>query len=117
MYMDTLFEKSYKKITETSLDFVRSLMSEIEWEARLIGIRGSRGVGKTTLLLQYIKQNLPSDNTVLYVSLDDMWFAEHKLWHTADMFVKRGGKFLLLDEVHKYPNWAQELKNIYDDFS
>ncbi|MDR2206879.1 MAG: AAA family ATPase [Flavobacteriaceae bacterium] len=115
--MEELFEKSYKKTKETSLDFIRILMSEIEWNARLIGIRGSRGVGKTTLLLQYIKQNLPNDNSALYVSLDDMWFAEHKLWDTADMFAKRGGKYLFLDEVHKYPNWAQELKNIYDDFS
>jgi predicted AAA+ superfamily ATPase len=115
--MDELFEKSYKKIKETSLKFVRSKMNEIEWNARLIGIRGSRGIGKTTLLLQYMKQNLPTDNSSLYVSLDDMWFAEHKLWNTADMFVKRGGKLLMLDEVHKYPNWAQEIKNIYDDFS
>ncbi len=115
--MEELFEKSYKKVKNASLDFVRGVMSEIEWNAQLIGIRGSRGVGKTTLLLQYMKQYLPNDGSALYVSLDDMWFIEYKLWHTADMFVKRGGKYLFLDEVHKYPNWAQELKNIYDDFS
>ncbi|GHT20241.1 ATPase AAA [Bacteroidia bacterium] len=115
--MEVLFEKSYKKITQTSLDFVRSVVGEIEWNARLIGIRGARGVGKTTLLLQYMKQNLPLDPTSLYVSLDDIWFAEHKLVDTAEMFVKRGGKFLFLDEVHKYPNWAQEIKNIYDDYA
>jgi predicted AAA+ superfamily ATPase len=89
-------------------------MNEVEWDARLIGIRGSRGVGKTTLLQQYLRQYLPKDGSALYVSLDDMWFAEHKLWQTADRFVKRGGKYLFLDDVHKYPNWTQELKNIYD---
>ncbi|MDR0969220.1 MAG: AAA family ATPase [Lentimicrobiaceae bacterium] len=115
--MDALFEKSYKKLNATSLDFERSLMDEIEWNARLIGIRGARGVGKTTLLLQYLKHHLPLDGTALYLSLDDLWFAEHKLWETADLFVKRGGKYLFLDEVHKYPNWAQEIKNIYDDFA
>ncbi|GHT41318.1 ATPase AAA [Bacteroidia bacterium] len=115
--MEVLFEKSFKKITQTSLDFVRSVVGKIEWDARLIGIRGARGVGKTTLLLQYMKQNLPLDSTSLYVSLDDIWFAEHKLVDTAEMFVKRGGKFLFLDEVHKYPNWAQEIKNIYDDYA
>ncbi|MDR1417111.1 MAG: AAA family ATPase [Prevotellaceae bacterium] len=113
--MDTLFEKSFKKITAASLDFVRSVMGEVAWDARLVGIRGARGVGKTTLLLQHMKQNLTLGTASLYVSLDDIWFAEHKLVDLAEMFVKRGGKLLLLDEVHKYPNWAQELKNIYDD--
>lgn len=114
--MDSLFEKYFKKIDLVSLDFKRSLMDQIQWNARLIGIKGARGVGKTTLLLQYIKENLPIDLTTLYVSLDNIWFAENKLSTLTDTFVKRGGKFLFLDEVHKYPNWSQELKNIYDDY-
>jgi Predicted ATPase (AAA+ superfamily) len=113
--METLFEKHHQKIAYTSLRFTRSLMDNIHWDARLIGIRGARGVGKTTLLLQYIKKNLPQDSTVLYVSLDDIWFSEHKLVELADTFSKRGGLYLFLDEVHKYPDWSQELKNIYDD--
>ncbi len=92
-------------------------MDEIRWDARLIGIKGARGVGKTTLLLQYIKKNLLLDQSSLYVSLDNIWFAENSLSHLVDQFVKQGGKFLFLDEVHKYPNWSQELKNIYDDYS
>ncbi len=114
--METLYEKYHRKIELTSLDFTRSIMDTIRWDARLIGIKGARGVGKTTLLLQYIKKNLPIDSATLYVSLDNIWFAENSLSSLADNFVKRGGKFLFLDEVHKYPNWSQELKNIYDDY-
>lgn len=114
--MNNIQEKFQMKIQETSLDFIRGQMTDIAWEARLIGIKGARGVGKTTLILQYIKKNLPLNEETLYVSLDQIWFAEHKLIDLADNFVKKGGKYLFLDEVHKYPNWAQELKNIYDDY-
>lgn len=114
--METLFEKFYKKIDFINLDFKRSLMNEIQWESRLIGIKGARGVGKTTLLLQFIKEYLPINELTLYVSLDNIWFAENKLSKLVNDFVKKGGKYLFLDEVHKYPNWSQELKNIYDDY-
>ena len=72
-------------------------------------------MGKTTLLLQHIKLYHALDGTILYTSVDNIWFSEHKLYDLAVDFVKRGGKYLFLDEVHKYPNWSQELKNIYDD--
>lgn len=114
--MESLFERFYQKLQYTDTSFTRSLMQQIHWEARLIGIRGARGVGKTTLLLQYIKLHLPQDNSTLYASLDNIWFSNHLLYELADNFVKKGGKYLFLDEVHKYPNWSQELKNIYDDF-
>lgn len=114
--MDALFERFHRKLDQTATYFIRSLMEHIAWNARLVGVRGARGVGKTTLLLQYIKLHLPSDTSVLYVSLDHIWFTEHKLYDLAENFVKRGGKHLFLDEVHKYQGWAQELKNIYDDF-
>jgi len=114
--MDILFEKSLKKMEGISLHFIRSIMTDIQWANRLIGIKGSRGVGKTTLLLQYMKQVLPKDTSTLYVSLDNIWFSEHRLIELIDGFVKRGGKYLLVDEVHKYANWSQELKNAYDDY-
>lgn len=114
--MDNFQERFQRKIQETSLVFTRSMMKDIAWDARLIGIKGARGVGKTTLLLQYIKKNLPLNEETLYVSLDQIWFAENRLTDLTDSFVKKGGKYLFLDEVHKYPNWAQEIKNIYDDF-
>lgn len=114
--MEVLFERSRLKVNHTSAAFVRGIMDKILWDARLIGIRGARGVGKTTLLLQYMKLNLPRDHRAIYISLDNIWFTEHKLYDFTDWFVKQGGQFLFLDEVHKYPNWSQEIKNIYDDF-
>ncbi len=114
--MDTLFERHSRQIAHTSLDFTRGLMDKINWNARLIGIRGARGIGKTTLLLQYIKKYLPGDLSVLYVSLDNIWCTENKLVDLADAFAKRGGQYLFLDEVHKYPDWSREIKNIYDDY-
>lgn len=113
--MERLFETFVKKIGQTDVSFVRSLMNEIEWEARLIGLKGARGVGKTTLLLQRIKRFHQLDGSTLYASVDNIWFSEHRLYDMATEFAKRGGKYLFLDEVHKYPNWSQELKNIYDD--
>ncbi|HKJ41303.1 MAG TPA: AAA family ATPase [Sunxiuqinia sp.] len=114
--MEAIFERSRQKISSAPRSFIRGIMEKIHWDARLIGIRGARGVGKTTLLLQYIRLNLRRDHTVIYTSLDNIWFAEHKLYDFTDSFVKQGGKYLILDEVHRYPNWSQEIKNIYDDF-
>src|SRR5450759_2673019 len=114
--MERIVEKFRKKLSLTTIDFIRSLMDEINWEARMIGIKGARGVGKTTLMLQYIKKHFEHDPAVLYVSLDDIWFSDNKLADVVDRFVKQGGKLLFLDEVHKYPGWSGELKNIYDDF-
>lgn len=114
--MDQLFERYYRLLDNLSLDFVRSHAGTVNWKARMIGIRGARGVGKTTLLLQYMKKNFPRDGSSLYASLDNIWFSENRLTELTDRFVKQGGHFLFLDEVHKYPGWSQELKNIYDDY-
>jgi predicted AAA+ superfamily ATPase len=90
-------------------------MHTIDWDNRFIGIKGSRGVGKTTLLLQYIRLNFKPDKSVLYVSLDNLYFLENTLYNLVSDFYKKGGLFIAVDEVHKYPNWAIEIKNIYDD--
>ncbi len=114
--MERLFETFAQLLSQTSTTFVRDQIDEIAWEARLTGIRGARGVGKTTLLLQHIKlRRQPGDGSVLYASLDNIWFSDHHLYDLASDFAKRGGRYLYIDEVHKYPNWAQELKNIYDN--
>lgn len=114
--MERLFEVFRQRLAQTNTDFVRSQMEVIEWESRLVGIKGARGVGKTTLLLQHIKLFRNAfDSFTLYASLDNIWFSDHRLYDLASDFAKRGGRYLYLDEVHKYPNWAQELKNIYDD--
>jgi len=114
--MEELVEKYRLKLSYITTDFVRSLEGDINWNARLVGVKGARGVGKTTMLLQHIKLSLANElDTTLYVTLDSIWFSNHTLVDLADNFVKRGGKYLFLDEVHKYSNWSQELKNIYDD--
>ncbi|MCF8222815.1 MAG: AAA family ATPase [Bacteroidales bacterium] len=114
--MDLLFEKYRNRLLVTDTTFIRSSMDAIHWEYRLYGIKGARGVGKTTIMLQYLKENHLNDETALYVSLDNLWFAKNSLTSLTDHFVKRGGKHLFLDEVHKYPGWAQEIKNLYDDY-
>lgn len=111
--MRTIFENSTKAVERVDVKNIRSQIAWLEQSDRLIGIRGSRGVGKTTLLLQYAKTKLKQDS-FLYVSLDNLYFTENKLVTLADSFVKNGGEYLLIDEVHHYPNWSIELKNIYD---
>lgn len=113
--MDSLIEKYHQRLTLTDTSFIRSISKRIYWDSRLVGIKGARGVGKTTLMLQYLKEHYGHDDSALYVSLDNIWFADHRLTVLVDDFVKRGGKHLFLDEVHKYPSWSQEIKNIYDD--
>ena len=116
--MEELFNRYQRISQKIQTDFVRSFMQEVNWNARLIGIKGARGVGKTTLILQYLKINFTDNRALtLYVSLDSFAFRGKTLLGLADEFVRNGGKHLFLDEVHKYPNWAQELKNIYDDYS
>ena len=115
--MDKLREIFLRKLSVLSIKVVRSAIDEVPWSAQLVGVKGSRGIGKTTLILQYIKLNL-SDRLeeTLYVSLDNWFFSTSRLYDFVDDFFKQGGRFLFLDEVHKYENWAQELKNCYDDF-
>jgi predicted AAA+ superfamily ATPase len=115
--MKQLFLAFYRKLEETDMRFERYLKSQIDWSNRLTAITGARGTGKTTMLLQHIKElygNSPED--VLFVSLDNIYFSANNLYSLADNFYSLGGKELYLDEVHKYPTWAQEIKNIYDDF-
>mgnify|MGYP002856550538 FL=1 len=111
--METLLFRYHNLLKETDTGFLRYLHDIIPWNDRMIAIVGSRGVGKTTLLLQHIKLHLPIDKT-LYVSADDLYFSDHSLFDLARQFHQLGGEHLFIDEVHKYANWSQELKNIYD---
>lgn len=112
--MEELFLKSNRIISAQALNFQRSLYGKIDWANRLIGILGARGTGKTTLLLQRLKTIGVSGGSVLYVSLDDVYFTRHSLVAVAEEFRASGGKYLFMDEVHKYPDWHREIKNIYD---
>jgi uncharacterized protein len=113
--MERIKQISESRLQRVPLTFFRFLINEINWNDRLIGISGARGTGKTTLLLQFMKTKLPINTEALYVSLDDIYFAQTPLVYFAEEFYKKGGDYLFLDEVHKYPNWSQELKNIYDN--
>ena len=115
MGMERLYEFFYRKLKNTPVEFFRYKYNQIKWEGRAFGLVGPRGVGKSTMLLQYIKQNLDTKDT-LYVSADNLYFAEHKLVDLADRFVKMGGKHLFIDEIHKYEGWSRELKQIYDSY-
>jgi predicted AAA+ superfamily ATPase len=113
--MKILYQTFEEHLRNTSLDFKRYLYPTINWKSRMFGITGPRGVGKTTLLFQHIKENHSTTDT-LYVSMDDLYFASHSLHETAENFYKDGGKFLFIDEIHKYPEWSRTLKNLYDSY-
>jgi predicted AAA+ superfamily ATPase len=113
--MKTLYQKFETLLQNTTTDFKRYLYEKVSWDSRMIGIIGPRGVGKTTMILQHIKEHLDSKKA-LYVSADDMYFGENKLFDLADDFYKSAGEYLFIDEIHKYANWSNELKNIYDSF-
>jgi len=114
--MEVLFTRFAEKYVRTKVESLREYANSIDWDNQLIGIKGSRGVGKTTLLLQYIRKNFKADSTVLYTSLDHLYFQTHTLYDTAETFHKKGGRLLVVDEAHRYPEWSVELKGIYDDF-
>ena len=102
-------------LKNTNNDFRRYLHDQINWNQRMIGIKGPRGAGKTTLLLQHLKYDLEEGTGKgLYITADHTWFYTHSLLDTAMEWYNQGGEVLLIDEVHKYPNWSRELKNIYD---
>lgn len=111
--METLIESFKVLLDLTPMDYVRSFHDKINWKNRLIGLLGQKGVGKSTLLLQHIK-NYDLLEETLYVQADDMYFAGHGLFETAYDFFKKGGKRLYIDEIHKYKGWSTEIKMIYD---
>ncbi|MBS9767234.1 MAG: AAA family ATPase [Flavobacteriaceae bacterium] len=113
--MKEIYQKYRTILEHRQTDSTRYLYDKIAWDSRMIGIVGGRGVGKTTLILQRIKRDLDMEKS-LYVSADDLYFSEHRLFDLADEFYKNAGEYLFVDEIHKYENWSQELKNIYDSF-
>lgn len=117
--METLIKRYLNYLGNVSLEYIRDIETEINWNDRLIAIRGQRGVGKTTMILQHILKTFGDSETtkVIYVSLDNIYFSNHGLLDFIETFHQRGGKYLFLDEVHKYPKWSVEVKNAYDEFA
>lgn len=114
--METLKRQYLRLLKRTSTTYVRELYDNISWNTRLIGIKGARGVGKTTLMLQRIRMAFPDPAKALYVSLDDIWFASHTLMELAEFAEKENITHLFIDEVHRLPGWERQIKNIYDFF-
>ena len=114
--LQPLFNNYHRKIARIDLRFKRYLYDQINWSARIISIKGARGVGKTTMLLQHILENYEDIDKTLYASLDDLWFSTHSLIDLVDWADQHGMQRLYLDEVHKYEKWKETLKNIYDSY-
>lgn len=112
--MESLLEFQENILRQIKNDFRRYLLGQVNWSHRMIGIKGPRGAGKTTLMLQHLKFDLGMPPEALYITADHNWFYNHTLFDVANDWYKQGGKILFIDEVHKYPNWSLELKNIYD---
>ncbi len=113
--MKELFEFSDRQIDRVNIDFIRNFIDRIDLKHRLTGIVGSRGVGKTTLLLQFLRTHRLKEKAV-YITMDDLYFSDNRLLDFVDEFVKYGGMYLFIDEIHFYKNWSQELKLIYDRY-
>ncbi|MCR4564583.1 MAG: AAA family ATPase [Bacteroidales bacterium] len=119
--MDALFRKHDRLLANTSMEIIREQMDQIHWNSRLVSIVGAKGVGKSTLIKQHIKQNfLPGDHRVLYCSADTVDFSTTTLVGLAEEFTIRGGELLAIDEIHKYKpstsDWSREIKEIYELF-
>ncbi len=107
---------SKRRISKAPTDFHRYLFNKIDWENKLIGIKGPKGGGKTTLILQHIKEDIRDKDTALYISLDDLWFTTHDVKELVEYHFTHGGKYLFVDEVHYHPLWQRLMKNIYDEY-
>lgn len=114
--METLKRQYNIMLDSVSTKYVRNLYNKISWDSRLIGIKGARGVGKTTMMLQRIKLAFPDTSKALYVSLDNVWFGAHNLLDLAEMATNSGITHLFVDEVHRLPGWERQIKNLYDSY-
>lgn len=114
--METFYRTHSYLVEHTNAPVRRDLMDEIDWNDRLIGIKGTRGVGKTTFLLQYAKEKFGTDHSCLFININNFYFSKYTLVEFAAEFVKRGGKVLLIDQVFKYPEWSHDLRACYEMF-
>ena len=114
--MEAFYRTHAYLVEHTHAPVRRDLMDEVDWSHRLIGIKGTRGVGKTTFLLQYAKEKFGTDRSCLYININNFYFSGHSIVEFADAFQRRGGRVLLIDQVFKHPDWNHELRRCYDLF-
>ncbi len=114
--MEAFYRTHSYLVEHTHAPIRRGLMDEIDWSDRMIGIKGTRGVGKTTFLLQYAKEKFGTDRSCLYINMNNFYFSQYSLIDFAGDFVKRGGKVLLIDQVFKYQQWSKDLRECYDRY-
>ncbi|NDV60079.1 ATP-binding protein [Bacteroides sp. 519] len=114
--MEAFYRTHSYLVDHTNAPVRRDLMDEIDWNDRLIGIKGTRGVGKTTFLLQYAKEKFGVDRSCLFINMNNFYFSNNSIVDFAGEFVRRGGKVLLIDQVFKYSDWSQELRTCYDKY-
>ncbi len=115
--MEAFYRTHAYLVEHTNAPVRRDLMDEIDWNDRLIGIKGTRGVGKTTFLLQYAKEKFGTDRSCLFINMNNFYFSGHGIVDFADEFQRRGGKVLLIDQVFKHPEWSKELRYVLRPFS
>ena len=111
-----LLNAYHRKMANTDLKFKRYLYDQINWDVRLLGIKGARGVGKTTMLIQHIKETFDNIDDALYVSLDNLWFQNHSVDELVEFLYTHGVNHIYFDEVHKHKDWTTLLKNLYDNY-
>jgi hypothetical protein len=114
--MEAFYRTHAYLVEHTNAPVRRDLMDEIDWNDRLIGIKGTRGVGKTTFLLQYAKEKFGTDRSCLFINMNNFYFAGNTIVDFVYEFHRRGGKVLLIDQVFKYDGWSKELRMCYDRF-
>lgn len=114
--MQKIYLTYSRLLSSVDNSYHRYLYDKINWDNRLIAIKGPKGVGKTTLVLQHIKDTFKDVTKALYVSMDNIWFKSHTVSELVEYHYSHGGTHIFMDEVHKYNDWAQEIKNVYDSY-
>ena len=114
--IQTIYEISDRLVRETGTGFHRYLASELDWSVRILALNGPRGVGKTTMFLQFLKENPAEAKNALYVSMDNLWLNPLELYDLVKYHVQHGGTRILIDEIHYLPDWQRLVKNLYDNF-
>jgi uncharacterized protein len=112
--MEDIYQEHQEILARYKIEFRRDLIDNIDWEEKMIAIKGARGVGKSTLMIQHIIETFKKSSAVLYISMDNLMLVDKSIWEIAQYHSNQGGTHLFIDEIHKYENWSIDLKNIYD---